>query len=77
MPGRSHCARPSCASGASAALTYDYASRTVWLDHAGNGPEGSWGMCSDHAERLTVPVGWVLRDRRTPVIPLHPAAIAV
>lgn len=73
MPGTSHCARPSCGSASAATLTYDYASRTVWLDHLGEGPEGSWGMCPTHAESLTVPVGWALSDRRRSSLGIHPA----
>lgn len=72
MSASSHCARPSCGGSAAASLTYDYASRTVWLDHPGDGPEGGWGMCAAHAETLTVPVGWALTDRRRPIIPLRP-----
>ena len=67
-----HCARPGCGGAAAAWLTYDYASRTVWLDHPGDGPEGAWGMCATHAETLTVPVGWALTDRRRQVIELRP-----
>jgi len=72
MSASSHCARPGCGGSAAASLTYDYASRTVWLDHPGDGPEGGWGMCAAHAETLTVPVGWALTDRRRPIIPLRP-----
>lgn len=72
MPGSRHCARPSCGGAASASLTYDYASRTVWLDHLGDSAEGSWGMCAAHAAGLTVPVGWALSDRRH-LIELRPA----
>jgi len=56
-------------------MTYDYSSRTVWLDNPGSEPDpaAAWGLCSAHADRLRVPVGWAREDRRTPIIQLRPA----
>lgn len=71
MSALRHCARPGCGGAAAAWLTYDYASRTVWLDHPQDS-DGGWGMCATHAETLTVPVGWALTDRRSPIIALRP-----
>lgn len=73
-----HCARPGCGDSASATMTYDYASRTVWLDNPGSEPDphAAWGLCLAHADTLRVPVGWARDDRRTPIIPLR-RAIAV
>jgi hypothetical protein len=59
------CARPGCNEMAAATLTYDYAARTAWLDHAA--PEGhpmSHDLCAAHADGLRVPQGWSLQDRR-------------
>lgn len=69
-----HCARPACGDPASAIMTYDYASRTVWLHSPGDEPDpaAAWGLCPAHADRLNVPVGWALEDRRTPIIQLRP-----
>lgn len=54
-------------------MTYDYASRKVWLDRAegDSPPPGVWGLCDQHAEGLRVPVGWAREDRRS-VATLHP-----
>ena len=70
-----HCARPGCPDGASATMTYHYASGTVWLDSPGGEPDAAaaWGLCPTHAASLKVPVGWAFEDRRTPVIPIRPA----
>jgi hypothetical protein len=68
-----HCARPGCGGPAAAALSYRYASRTVWLDDLDEELEpGGHHLCEDHADRLRVPMGWALEDRRTPIIPLRP-----
>lgn len=68
------CARPTCCAPAAASLTYHYGSRSVWLDNLDEEREPSaYDLCSGHAERLRVPVGWALEDRRTPIIQLRPA----
>ena len=55
-------------------MTYEYASRTVWVDSPGEDADPSvWCLCATHADRLTVPVGWACNDRRTPIIPLRPS----
>ena len=68
------CARPACGRPATATLTYDYATRTVWLRELGGPEEAAHhsDLCLPHADRLRVPMGWALDDRRTPVIPLRP-----
>lgn len=58
------CARPGCGRPAAAWLTYEYATRRVWLDDEPGGPGDRWGMCAEHAGRLTVPQGWTAVDRR-------------
>ena len=55
-------------------MTYEYATRTVWVDSPSDEADPStWGLCATHADRLTVPVGWACNDRRTPIIPLRPS----
>jgi uncharacterized protein DUF3499 len=58
------CARPGCGASPAATLTYDYATRTAWLDSLGEAGLGAWTVCAVHAEATTVPVGWGLHDRR-------------
>lgn len=68
-----HCARPGCGAPAAAALSYDYASRTVWLDSLDDEPDpAAADMCATHAANLRVPLGWALEDNRTPIIQLRP-----
>jgi hypothetical protein len=62
------CAKPSCSVSASATLTYDYGAQTVWLEPLH--PEAHpmrYDLCTDHADALRVPRGWVLRDERVVV----------
>jgi len=66
------CSRPGCAAAASATMSYDYASRTVWLDdlHPEVDPN-DYDLCPTHADRLGMPQGWTCTDRRvTAVRPL-------
>lgn len=59
------CARPGCANSADATLGYDYAERVVWLVDLSDQPHPStYDQCRRHADTLTVPRGWELRDRR-------------
>ena len=67
------CAKPGCHTSASATLTYDYASRTAWVEHLNDEAHPMrYDLCSDHADTLTVPVGWALQDRRV----RYPSALA-
>jgi len=60
------CARPACGGEVAAWLTYDYGQQRVWLDDAQTAGGGNrWPICSAHANRLRVPLGWVCVDRRT------------
>jgi hypothetical protein len=72
------CSRPGCAAAASATMTYDYRSRTAWLDDLAHEPDpNNYDLCPAHADRLAVPRGWERMDRRvTAVRPLF-ARIAV
>jgi hypothetical protein len=67
------CSRPSCAAAASATMSYDYASRTVWLDDlfSERDPNG-YDLCPAHADRQGVPQGWSHTDRRVTIVrPFH------
>ena len=72
------CSRPGCASAASATMTYEYASKSAWLDDlASEADPNQYDLCPAHADRLAVPQGWDRTDRRaTAVRPLF-ARIAV
>ena len=65
------CARPLCGVEASATLTYDYANASVRIEPASPvGHPMDHDLCADHADRLVVPRGWELEDRRRPPEPL-------
>jgi hypothetical protein len=60
------CARPDCADHATSTFGYDYGESTVWLaDLADEAHPANYDLCQRHANALRVPVGWLLRDRRT------------
>jgi Protein of unknown function (DUF3499) len=69
------CSRPGCSERAAVTLTYDYGHSHVWLDelHAERDPH-AYDLCLRHAERLSVPHGWMLDDRRRVD---HPILLAV
>lgn len=59
------CSRTGCSDAAAVTLTYDYRQSQVWIDLLA--PERNphdYDMCDRHAERLSVPRGWHLDDRR-------------
>jgi hypothetical protein len=59
------CARPTCSQQASATLTYHYGNQTVWLERlAIETHPMTHDLCDAHADRLSVPQGWRLEDRR-------------
>jgi hypothetical protein len=62
------CARPACGGSAAATLSYDYATRTAWIDPLTEPAPGAWAICAAHADGLKVPVGWGLHDRRRPLM---------
>ena len=64
------CARPDCHAPASTTLSYDYPAGTVWIDGlADESHPMTHDLCERHADSLSVPRGWQLRDRRK-VVPL-------
>lgn len=61
------CARPGCGNDAVATLSYAYAESLVVLEDLA--PESHpmvHDLCRLHAEGLSVPRGWELRDDRSP-----------
>lgn len=66
------CSRPGCAESPTATLTYDYDRRTATLEHLAPPHPMQYDLCGRHTERLSVPNGWTLVDRRVvaPVVPL-------
>ena len=56
--------RPGCDRGAAARLTYDPVGCQVWLDDLGERIGRDQEICMLHAQRLVVPRGWLLSDRR-------------
>ena len=50
-------------------MSYDYDSRTVWLDdlHADADPN-CYDLCPVHADRQGVPQGWNRTDRRVTAV---------
>ena len=53
-------------------MSYDYASRTVWLDDLrAEADPNQYDLCPTHADKQSVPQGWNHTDRRvTAVRPL-------
>ena len=71
------CVRPTCSAPATASLTYQYASRTAWLDDLTDDREPTaYDLCSAHADGLRVPLGWAREDRRSSVRPLFHVPLA-
>lgn len=65
------CCRPGCSRLAVATLTFVYAESTAVIGPlAGPDEPHSWDLCSEHADRITVPRGWeLLRSEREFVQP--------
>jgi hypothetical protein len=52
-------------------LTYQYRLAQVWLDElASERDPHAYDLCDRHANRLTAPQGWQVRDRRRTVTTL-------
>ena len=65
------CARPGCGNHAIATLSYQYSSRTVWLEDLHPEPHpANHDLCTRHAERMKPPNGWQMVDRRASETPL-------
>jgi Protein of unknown function (DUF3499) len=62
VPDAMRCCKPGCGAPTAARLTYDHGGATAWVDDPGG--EGGWSLCATHADRLRVPTGWAMIDRR-------------
>ena len=62
VPDPMRCCKPGCGAPTAARLTYDHAGATAWVDDPGG--EGGWSLCGSHADRLRLPTGWTMVDRR-------------
>ncbi|MDP8937346.1 MAG: DUF3499 family protein [Actinomycetota bacterium] len=58
------CVRPACGAPATASLVFQYVARTVWLEDLADPEPYKLDLCSRHADRLNVPMGWTGDDRR-------------
>ena len=59
------CSRSGCAESAAVTLTYNYGRQQVWIDALLPEREPDvYDLCERHADRLSVPHGWHLEDRR-------------
>jgi hypothetical protein len=65
-PSSRQCSRPGCGIEARATLTYDYAQRRAWIDRLAEEHPMAYNLCEQHADGLSVPLGWELQDRRPP-----------
>ena len=71
------CARPGCGAPASVVLTFQYATRTVWLlDQQGEPDPAAIDLCTPHADRLSPPRGWTGHDRRASASPGMSTSVA-
>jgi hypothetical protein len=68
------CSRPGCAQPATAALVFQYGTRTLWLEDLGERDPHMIDLCTMHADRLHPPRGWTGDDRRTPACSIAPVA---
>ena len=72
-----HCARPGCNAPAVATFTFDGLNRVVWLNPLAEAAAYSAGdLCRRHAERMTPPRHWEMRDTRPPAAERRPAGTA-
>lgn len=71
------CSRTGCAERATATLSYQYGRAQVWLDDLALEREPhDYDLCDRHGERLSVPKGWRLEDRRSRRLQLVAARLA-
>jgi hypothetical protein len=72
LPVSASCSRPACQRSPAATLTYDYGSRVATVEHLAPAHPMQYDLCVEHTERLSVPNGWSLVDRRVgSVVDLH------
>ena len=59
------CSRQGCSDPAEVTLSYHYGRSQVWLDHLSDERDPhAYDLCGRHGERVSVPSGWYLDDRR-------------
>ena len=72
LPVSASCSRPACQRSPAATLTYDYSSRVATVDHLAPSHPMQYDLCAEHTERMSVPNGWTLVERRIcSVVDLH------
>lgn len=60
-----HCSRSTCSEVSTITLTYQYSRALVWIDDlAYERDPHAYDLCERHGQRMTVPTGWRLEDRR-------------
>ena len=59
------CCRNSCSEASTITLTFQYSRALAWIDDlAYERDPHSYDLCERHGQRMTVPTGWRLEDRR-------------
>ncbi|MHB1130356.1 MAG: DUF3499 family protein [Ilumatobacteraceae bacterium] len=60
-----HCSRSTCNEVSTITLTYQYSRALVWIDDLAHERDPhAYDLCERHGQRMTVPTGWRLEDRR-------------
>lgn len=76
MSERRRCSRTACPANAAATLTYVYAdSKAVLGPLATESEPHHYDLCTEHAERLTVPRGWQVVRAPMPAPSLPPGTL--
>ena len=59
------CSRSTCSEISTITLTYQYSRAIVWIDDLAHERDPhAYDLCQRHGQRMTVPSGWRLEDRR-------------
>ena len=59
------CSRSTCNEISTITLTYQYSRAIVWIDDLAHERDPhAYDLCQRHGQRMTVPSGWRLEDRR-------------
>ena len=58
-------------------MTFSYVDSSIWLDELDEVIEPyGYPLCTDHADRMTPPLGWTLTERRTVTRLFAPVQVA-
>ena len=58
-------------------MTFNYGDGAVWMDDLADTVDTlGYLFCSNHADRMTPPLGWTLTDRRTVTRLFAPVQVA-